>query len=176
MGNGMKRIVVVVFALVLLAGLFLWLKGKDMREIRTEITIAAPPAKVWGILADIDKWQDWSPVVKQSSGSASLGSKLSITMCGKEGKDGAAGPKYEPVITVLEEPKRLQWRATMMAGFIFENGKILELEESSSGTRLVHIETFSGLMTPLMWGQMEKGVSPMLNSMNEALKKLAEKN
>lgn len=172
----MKKAIVVVLVFIVSAGLFLVWKGNDMREIQTEITIAAPRAKVWSILSNIDKWQDWSPVIKQANGTATLGSKLSITMCGKEGKDGAAGPKYEPVITVLEEPKRLQWRATMLAGFIFENGKILELEESGSGTRLVHTETFSGLMTPLMWGQMKKGVPPMLNSMNEALKKLAEKN
>ena len=145
-----------------------------MREIKTEIDIAAPPAKVWKILTDIEKWKDWSPVINDASGTASPGSKLSITMCSKEGKGGKDGPKYEPVVTVFEEPRRFQWRATMMAGFIFTNGKVLELEETTAGTRLVHKETFSGMLVPLMWTQMESGVPPMLDSMNEALKTLAE--
>lgn len=94
-------------------------------------------------------------------------------MVGKEkGKDG---PKYNPTITELEEPNYFRWRAHMFAGFIFTNDKIFELEETNSGTRLTHKEMFSGLLAPIFCGQMEKGVPPMLNSMNKALKKLAEK-
>ena len=122
---------------------------------------------------DINKWQEWSPVINKSNGTAALGSKLDITMCGKE--EGTDGPRYYPKITKLEEAKHLHWSATMMAGFIMTNGKQLELEESGSGTRLVHKETFSGMMIPMMWSHMEKGVPPMLNSMNKALKELAEK-
>ncbi|MFW2438631.1 MAG: hypothetical protein ACN4GR_04600 [Arenicellales bacterium] len=94
-------------------------------------------------------------------------------MTGKEkGKDG---PKYDPVITELDEPGYFRWRAHMLAGFIFTNDKIIELKETSSGTLLIHTETFKGLLAPLFCGQMEKGVPPMLNSMNKALKNLAEK-
>ena len=73
-------------------------------------------------------------------------------MCGKDGKEGNAGPKYDSLITIFEEPKHFQWRASMVAGFIFTNGKIFELEETGAGTRLVHKETFSGMMMPMMWG------------------------
>lgn len=166
----MKMVLLVFTAIIFVICLILWTKGNDMREIRTEIEIAAPPSKVWSVLIEIDKWKDWSPIITDASGKAALGSKLSITMCGKDGKGGKGGPKYQPIVTVFEEPKRFQWMATMMAGFIFTNGKILELEQSGSGTRLVHKETFSGMMVPLMWGQMESSVPQMLNSMNEALK------
>jgi len=54
-----------------------------MREIRTEIEIAAPVTKVWSILTDFDNWKEWNPIVEQESGVASPGSKLSMTMrCG----------------------------------------------------------------------------------------------
>ena len=111
--------------------------------------------------------------INESHGAATVGSMLSITMAGKEkGKDG---PKYNPAITELEEPYYFHWRAHMLAGFIFTNDKIFELEETDSGTRLTHKEMFSGLLAPVFCGQMEKGVPPMLNSMNKALKDLAEK-
>jgi len=152
---------------------YLAVEGSKMQEITTEIDISAPPSKVWSIITDINNWQEWSPIINESHGTATVGSTLSITMMGKEkGKDG---PKYNPTITELEEPKYFRWRAHMLAGFIFTNDKIFELEETNSGTRLTHKEMFSGLLAPVICGHMEKGVPPMLNSMNKALKDLSEK-
>ncbi len=143
-----------------------------MREIRTEIEIAAPPIKVWSILTDFDNWKNWNPIVNQASGVASLGAELSVTMRGDDGKDG---PKYRPIITNFEEPKYFRWRGKMMAEFLFTNDKVFELEETSSGTRLIHKELFSGMLVPMFWSKFDKGVPPMLKSMNDALKRKAEK-
>jgi len=144
-----------------------------MQEIKTEIEISAPPSKVWSIITGINNWQKWSPIINASHGEASVGSKLNITMVGKE--EGKDGPKYSPIIMELDESNYFRWRAHMLAGFIFTNDKIFELEETDTGTRLTHKETFSGLLAPIFCGQMEKGVPPLLNSMNKALKDLAEK-
>ena len=143
-----------------------------MREIKTEIQIAAPPEKIWSIITDFNNWKSWNPIVTQVSGSSSLGSELSVTMCGKDGK---AAQKYKPKITNFEAPKSFRWRAKMMAEFLFTNDKTIELEKVGSGTRLIHKEFFSGMMVPLMWGFLDKGVPPMLKSMNDALKAKAEK-
>lgn len=168
----MKKIALIGLGLFSVFVIYLAIKGNEMKEIRTEIEIAASPAKVWSILVDINKWQEWSPVINKSSGTAAVGAELKITMSGKDkGKDG---PSYSPIITQLEEEKYFSWSATMMAGFIFTNGKHIELEETATGTRLIHRETFKGMMAAMMWGQMEKGVPPILNSMNKALKKIAE--
>jgi len=143
-----------------------------MREIRTEIEIAAPLTKVWSILTDFDHWKEWNPIVSQASGVASLGAKLSVTMrC----EDGKVGPKYTPVITIFEEPKSFRWRGKMMAEFLFTNDKVFELEETASGTRLIHKELFGGLLLPLFASMLNEGVPTMLQSMNEALKAKAEK-
>ena len=53
--------------------------------------------------------------------------------------------------------------------------QLVDLEETSTGRHLIHKEMFKGLLAPIFCGQMEEGVPPMLNSMNQALKKLAEK-
>ena len=169
----MKKIVFLFATLVGAGIIYLAVSGNELREIKTEIEISASPAKVWSILADINNWQKWSPIIKESQGTASVGSELTMVMIGK--KEGEEGPIYNPVITELDAPKHLRWRAHMLAGFIFTNYKVLELEATSSGTRLVHKEMFKGLFAPIICGQMEKGVPPMLNSMNNALKELAEK-
>lgn len=159
-------------ALTFIGVTYLAIEGREMQEIKTEIEILAPPSKVWSIITDINHWQEWSPIINASSGEAAIGSTLSITMMGKE--EGKDGPKYTPIIEELNEPHYFRWRAHMLAGFIFTNDKIIKLEETESGTRLTHTETFKGLLAPIFCGQMEKGVPPMLNSMNKALKKLAE--
>lgn len=143
-----------------------------MRELRTEIEIAAPPTKVWKILTDFDNWKKWNPIITQANGVSSLGSVLSITMRNEDGKDG---PQYTPIVTIFQEPKSFRWRAKMMFEFLFTNDKVFELEETSSGTRLIHKELFSGMVVPLCWGKLNQGVPPMLKSMNDALKIIAEK-
>lgn len=142
-----------------------------MREIKTEIQIAAPPAKVWSILTDFENWKNWNPIINEASGEPALNSELTISMCGKDGK---GGPRYKPVVSIFEKPNSFRWRAKMMASFLFTNDKIVELKEVNGGTHLIHIETFSGLMVPMFWSKMEQGMPMMLKSMNEALKKRAE--
>ncbi len=168
-----KKIFIVLVALVGVGFIYLVIAGSKLQEIKTDIEISAPPSKVWSILSDINKWQEWSPIIKESRGAATVGSELTIGMIGKT--EGEPGPVYNPVITELDEPKHLRWKAHMLSGFIFTNYKILELEETGSGTRLIHKELFRGLLAPIFCGQMEEGVPPMLNSMNQALKELAEK-
>ncbi|MFK7994891.1 MAG: SRPBCC family protein [Granulosicoccus sp.] len=144
-----------------------------MQTIKTEIEIQAPPDKVWGILSDVGKWHEWSPTINASEGKAAVGSTVTITMMSKEaGKDG---PTYSPKILSMDAPTYFHWRAHMIAGFIFTNDKIIELTETELGTKVTHKETFKGLMAALMKGQMDKGVSPMLTMMNDALKELSEK-
>ena len=125
----MKKLILIIFIIILASCLILWTKGNTMREIRTEIEIAAPPTKVWSILTDFNNWKDWNPIINQASGTASLGSELSMTMRGEDGKDG---PKYMPIVTNFEEPKFFRWRAKMMAGFLFTNDKVFELEETGA--------------------------------------------
>lgn len=143
-----------------------------MRELRTEIDISAPPTKVWRIITDFQRWNEWNPIVNQASGVPSLGSKLSMTMRGEDGKDSM---KYAPVVKEVDEPRFFRWRGVMMAGLLFTNDKIFELEETSSGTRFVHSERFGGILVPVFWSKLEKGVPPMLHAMNDGLKQRAER-
>jgi hypothetical protein len=172
----MKKFGIILLLTTITIGTSLWIKGRDVREIKTEIEIAAAPEKVWGTLTDINGWNKWNSTVNTISGEASMGSKLDITMISKEGKGGKDGPKYSPKFTSLDPQKSFRWTATMMAGFLFTNDKHITLEKTATGTKLVHKELFSGLMVTMMWSQMEKGVPPMLNTFNEALKKEVESN
>lgn len=165
-----------IIFILLAGGSGLWFMGNDTRVVTTEIEIAASPEQVWKTVSNIDNWKNWSPIIEDSQGTPSPGAKLMITMVGDEGKNGKPGPSYEPVITVFEPSKNLSWSANMGANFIMTNGKIMKLEATNSGTKLIHKETFRGMMVPMMWEKFQNNVPNMLNSMNEALKKIVEEN
>ena len=142
-----------------------------MRELRAEIHISAPIEQVWRVLTDFDHWKDWNPMVNQASGTASVPSKLKLTMRGLDSKDAM---KYEPIVLEVDPPKYLRWRATMMSGFMFTNDRVFELQEENGGTEVINREEFSGLMVPLFWNKMNQFVVPMLEKMNKALKNKME--
>ncbi len=168
----MKKLVLIIIILFLVACLILWMKGNVMREINTKIEIEAPPEMVWNTLINIDDWHEWNPIIVQASGVASIGSELTITMRGEDGKDG---PKYMPIVTDFQEAKSFEWRAKMMSEFMFSNGRIFKLEKTDSGTRLTNTETFKGMLVPLFWSKLSSHVPLMLNEMNDALKNIVEK-
>jgi hypothetical protein len=138
-----------------------------MRELRAEIQIAAPIDRVWRVLTYFDHWKDWNPMVNQASGSASVRSKLNITMRGPDSKDAM---KYQPTVLEVNPPKSLRWRATMMSGLMFTNDRVFELKDKNGETVFINREVFSGLMVPLFWKKMNQFVVPMLEKMNKALK------
>jgi len=168
----MKKFFSIIGLLLIVGIVFLSISGSKLQTVETEIDIAAPPEKVWSVLTNIGQWQDWNPTVNASLGDAAVGSTVTITMISEEaGKDG---PKYSPEIIQMDEPTYFHWRATMGAGFIFTNEKIIELEKTDAGTKVKHTETFKGAMAALMKSRMQSGVSPILTAMNDALKKTAE--
>ena len=132
----MKKLFLIIIALFSTGIVYLAVAGSEIQEIKTDIEISATPEKVWRILSDINSWEKWSPIIKGANGTASVGNELTIKMIGKN--EGEEGPVYNPVITEIRAPNYLRWQAHMVAGFIFTNYKILELEETSSGTRLTH--------------------------------------
>jgi len=141
-----------------------------MREIRTEVQIAAPVEEVWRVLMDFGAWKDWNPTVARASGIAAAGEKLNITMLGDDCKEMT----YQPEVMDIISPNKFRWRAKMMAGFIFTNDRVFELREKDGGTELIHSELYSGLMIALTWKKMQNFVPPILEKMNKALKENLE--
>jgi hypothetical protein len=84
------------------------------------------------------------------------------------------GGRYKAQILAADPVRMMHWMAHMMAGFLFQNEKVIVLESRNGKTFLTHKEKFSGILVPLFWGKMEKWVPSMLNAMNSALKKKVE--
>lgn len=167
----MKIIIIVFFTIIISFFLILLIKGGEIKEIKTEIEIKASPQKVWDILIDINRWNEWNPTVNKVDGNIKIGNKINIVMRDEDGKDGA---KYTPIITQNNEPLLLEWHANMISDFFFSNDRIFELRKSNNGTFLINKEIFKGLLVPLFWNKFNDYVPSILKKMNIALKEEVE--
>lgn len=142
-----------------------------MKEKSTEIFIQSNPEKIWKVLTDFHRWKDWNPAVYEIAGESKQGSKLKITL---KGKDGKAGTVLRPTVTLLENQRKLVWTQLLTGGLLYKSQKVIELENSGTGTMVTHKEIFGGLLPMLTWNMWKNAVEPMLNSANNGLKKKIE--
>lgn len=116
-----------------------------MIELLTEQELAAPPSTVWRALMDFPAYGAWNGYVRRIEGTAELGGRLTVTVA----PPGGPPRTFHPVVTRLAPEKTFAWRAVIGTAAIFAGEHIFELDATPAGTRLIHREEFSGLITPL---------------------------
>jgi len=116
-----------------------------MIELLTEQRLAAPPSAVWRALMDFSAYGAWNRYVRRIEGAAELGARLAVSVA----PPGGPPRTFHPIVTRLTPEKVFAWRAVIGTAAIFAGEHIFELEATAEGTRLIHREEFSGLITPL---------------------------
>jgi hypothetical protein len=139
-----------------------------LKEIRTEIEIAASRERVWQALADFPRYSEWNPFIREAIGEAKEGSKLEIHITTPSG----AKRTYEPRVTKVEPGRELRWLGKV-PGFL-SGEHIFTLEERNGRTLLIHREVFGGLLTSFFGKSLDEDVRAGFEEMNRALKKRAE--
>lgn len=143
-----------------------------MKEVRTEIEINSVPERVWMILTNFEKYDQWNPFIKRIIGQAKEGAKIEIHIETPGGKKR----KYEPTVTKVEEGHELRWLGkSSIPGFL--NGEhIFTIDPLQTGrVRFVQREIFNGLLTPLFGKSLDTDVKQGFEEMNNALKERAER-
>lgn len=143
-----------------------------MREISTEIEIAASAAKVWGILSNLSKFADWNPFIKAAEGEVKVGSQLSVCIDPPGGKQ----MNFKPTITRAVPESGFRWIGRLLIPGLFDGEHIFEIVTlGKESVRFIQREQFRGLLVPLFWRVLETKTRQGFNEMNAALKKEAEK-
>ncbi|HXV46939.1 MAG TPA: SRPBCC domain-containing protein [Nitrososphaera sp.] len=140
-----------------------------MKEIRTEIEINAGPEKVWKILSDFEKYEQWNPFIKRISGHAKEGSRIEIHI------ETPAGEKrrYEPEITKIDPERELRW---VGKSWVLNGEHIFIIEQLQQGrVRFIQREVFDGLLTGFFGKRLDTDIKQGLEKMNVALKERAER-
>jgi hypothetical protein len=143
-----------------------------MKELRTEIEIAASPEVVWAILTDFAAFPQWNPFIKEASGEQKVGGKLRIRVVPAGGK----GMVFKPTVLAFETNRELRWRGRLGVPGLFDGEHAFSLEPIEGGrTRLTQREVFTGVLVPLLARSLDGGTKKGFEAMNRALKEQAEK-
>lgn len=139
-----------------------------MKEIHTEIEIAASARRVWEVLADFERYGEWNPFLVRVKGEPREGAKLETHITTPAG----AKRTYEPKVTRVEPEKELRWFGKV-PGFL-SGEHIFTIEAAGDGSRVkfVHREVFGGLLSSFF--KDTDDVRAGFEEMNRALKARCE--
>ena len=143
-----------------------------MKQLHTEIDINASVEKIWEILTDFKNYPEWNPFVKSIKGDLVIGGKLTAILYQPDSKPMT----IKPNILRINKNKEFAWLGHLMFPGIFDGEHMFELEVLDNGkTRFVQRERFRGILIPLLWKMLDNKTRKGFESMNQALKKRAEK-
>lgn len=144
-----------------------------MKELTTKIRISTTPEKAWQTITNLNTWPHWNPIVNKLDGNFELGASLDFVMSTSKGEDGK---KYSAKITDINNNKSFSYVAKMMSKAVFSAERILEVEKTSDGVLFKQKEVYTGFLAPLFWKKLKEDALPMIESMNQGLKKELENN
>ncbi|MFC4147280.1 SRPBCC domain-containing protein [Micromonospora mangrovi] len=140
-----------------------------MRTIDTSIMISATPERVWEILTDLPRYEEWNPFVRRAAGRPAVGEVLALFIQ----PPGEKGMTHHPTVTVAEPARHFQWLGKVAVPGLFGARHEFVLEPTGEGTRLRHRETFTGLLVPFLKRTLDR-TETGFGQLNRALKERAE--
>lgn len=141
-----------------------------MKELHTEIEIAARPAQVWRALTDVAAYAAWNPLLPEIRGTLAVGERLRVQL-----RQLGRTLTIKPTIVRLEPERVLTWRGSLPVPGMFTGEHSFEVHPLDGGrTRFHQWEKFSGLLIPLMSRMLDGGTRRGFEDMNRALKARAE--
>ena len=143
-----------------------------MKQLCTEISINAPPERVWHLLTDFASFPQWNPFIRQASGELRKGAQLQVYLQ----PSGAKGMTFRPKVLKAEPNRELRWLGHFLISGLFDGEHIFTIEPLEAGrVRFVQREIFTGLLVPLFARSLEKDTRRGFEEMNQALKLQAER-
>lgn len=142
-----------------------------MKELRTEIEIAAPAEVVWQILTDLGRYPEWNPFIRQARGEARIGARLEVHLQASGGRVTILRPTVQKVVPNRE----FRWLGHLLIPGLFDGEHIFTIGVLGEGrVRFVQREEFRGLLVPLLLRLVGADTRNGFEAMNRALKTRAE--
>jgi hypothetical protein len=137
--------------------------------IDTRIEIAAPAARVWGVLTDFARFPEWNPFIIGIEGRPEPGARLRVQIK----PPGKSAMTFTPEVLRAEPERELRWRGRLLVPGVFDGEHAFELECRGDGCAFRQSERFTGLLVPLLGGALA-ATQRGFEAMNAALKQRAE--
>lgn len=139
-----------------------------MHLIRTECVIAAPPAKVWAVLADFAAYPSWNPLNLSAIGEAKVGARVAMVFRDLASAKADATVRQTVRIVAAEPGRELAWAGSVPLIFDGRHGFLLTACEGD--THVLHTERLKGLL-PASWSaaKIARDFAPHYDAVNRAL-------
>ena len=142
-----------------------------VKELHSEIEIAASAQRVWDILTDFSSYPQWNPFIRRISGEAKIGERLDVHLEPPESR----GVTLKPKVLNIEPNRELRWLGHLLVPGLFDGDHTLAIEPlEENRVRFVQREAFKGLLAPLLAGSLDNNTRRGFEAMNRALKERAE--
>jgi hypothetical protein len=141
-----------------------------VRSISATVDIAAPPERVWAVLADLAAYPEWNPFIRSASGKLSEGSRLTLRLV----PAGGRAMTFRPTVLAARPGELLRWIGRLIVPGIFDGTHQFALEDLGGRTRLTQSETFRGLLVPFT-GKPIARTEASFQALNRALTERAER-
>ncbi|WP_369134812.1 alpha/beta hydrolase fold domain-containing protein [Modestobacter sp. I12A-02662] len=140
------------------------------KRLSTHVDIEATPERVWEVLTDLAAYPMWIPFIVRAEGAVAPGRRLTLTMQPVGGRATTVRPRLVEVAVHRE----LRWHGRLGLPGLMDAEHAFVLQPQDGGTRLLHQETFRGLLVPFTAASLDRNTLPAFVAMNEALKRRAE--
>ena len=141
-----------------------------MRELQASIEIDAPAERVWDVLSDLSRYEEWNPFMTQAEGELIEGAKLAIRIQPPGGRQ----MEFRPTVLEVEPRRSVRWLGRFILPGIFDGEHTLAVEPAGeSAARFTQRERFSGILTAFS-GKLFDRTQAGFEAMNEALKRRCE--
>jgi hypothetical protein len=141
-------------------------KSTFRMEVAVSITINAKPEKIWALLTNAKDFPRWNSMVESIDGTISLGETIKLKA------PYAPGRTFKLKVSQMAANKAMRWQD---GGPMFQGIRNFTLAPKSNGTTdFTMVETYSGMMLPMIAGSLPDLV-PSFEQYAADLKKEAEK-
>lgn len=142
-----------------------------MKELRSEIEIAAPAGRVWEVLTGFAEYPVWNPFIIRAEGILRVGERLEVVMQ----QPGGGEMTFSPTVLTVAEERELRWIGHLFVPGLFDGEHIFTIEPLGAGrVRFTQREIFTGLLVPLLSRTLDDSTRRGFDAMNRALKDRAE--
>jgi hypothetical protein len=140
-------------------------------QLHTEITIEAPPRRVWEVLTDFAAYPAWNPFMPRISGSLEPGAGLDVQLQPPAGR----GMRIRPTLLAATPFRELRWLGHLGIPGLFDGEHRFRIEDlGDDRVKFVQEERFSGLLASFLLRFIGSSTRQGFQAMNQALKTRSE--
>jgi hypothetical protein len=142
-----------------------------MTSVRTSLTIAAPPDRVWAVLTDFAAYPQWNSVISRVRADLREGGTIKFRIKIEESPTLA----FDARILRCVPGRELAWRGgAPLVPALAWGEHWFRIAPAGEGSELTHGEEFGGLLALVIRGAVHGRVTRTYEGFNRALKARAE--